>query len=402
MFQTYFLDIKMFEHSFNPRKVIPICFITLGSFIVLLYQLSSNKNTSTTTAFIKSALVEPSLPIRSKGRNITKLSFTTSRPVILLWTTFFNHKDYYFGLGHEAFIINKCPVTNCDMTADKSRYDESDAIVIHMREVNNNTLPAYRFPNQYWVFFLFESPINSKVNTIFNGLFNWTATYRLDSDVYMPYLFFDKLDESSTRPDTNINYASGKSNTVLWLVSNCHTSSNRMSYAKVLAEYIHIEQYGHCNSRYCDDACYKSLQGKFKFYLAFENSICKDYLTEKIKFAYVNGMVPIVLGGSIYENVLPSNSYLDVKNFTSIRKLGEFLNVLNANDTLYNQYFAWRQAYRKPVPDDWKRSQLCKLCAKLNEPNRPSKTYADIVTWWHRDVCLSSQQYYKGIDFSGK
>ncbi len=33
-----------------------------------------------------------------------------------------------------------------------------------------------------------------------------------------------------------------------------------------------------------------------KFYLAFENSICKDYVTEKF-FTRMGHMVPIVMGG---------------------------------------------------------------------------------------------------------
>ena len=53
---------------------------------------------------------------------------------------------------------------------------------------------------------------------------------------------------------------------------------------------------------------YKSQLRRHKFYLAFKNSLCKDYITEKYwKNTLQNGLVPIVLGGG--------GHYIDVKDF---------------------------------------------------------------------------------------
>lgn len=56
----------------------------------------------------------------------------------------------------------------------------------------------------------------------------------------------------------------------------------------------------------------------YKFYLAFENSICPDYVTEKLFNTLLFTTVPIVYGGADYEAIgAPLNSYIDVRNFTS-------------------------------------------------------------------------------------
>ena len=69
--------------------------------------------------------------------------------------------------------------------------------------------------------------------------------------------------------------------------------------------------------------------GKFYFYLAFENSICKDYVTEKFfrglqvtiwnilwpKQICQAPVVPIVLGGANYSALAPNYSFIHVDDF---------------------------------------------------------------------------------------
>ena len=71
--------------------------------------------------------------------------------------------------------------------------------------------------------------------------------------------------------------------------------------------------------------------GKFYFYLAFENSICNDYVTEKFfrglqvtisnqespceKQDIQAPVVPIVLGGANYSALAPNHSFIHVNDF---------------------------------------------------------------------------------------
>lgn len=59
------------------------------------------------------------------------------------------------------------------------------------------------------------------------------------------------------------------------------------------------------------------MEKDYKFYLAFENSVCRDYATEKFYNALLYNTVPIVYGGADYAKLAPRQSYIDVRNFTS-------------------------------------------------------------------------------------
>jgi glycoprotein 3-alpha-L-fucosyltransferase len=73
---------------------------------------------------------------------------------------------------------------------------------------------------------------------------------------------------------------------VAWLVSNCHESNNRQKYVHELKKYIPVDIYGGCGTMKCPISnkteCFEMLDRDYKFYLAFENANCKDYITEKL------------------------------------------------------------------------------------------------------------------------
>ena len=107
-------------------------------------------------------------------------------------------------------------------------------------------------------------------------------------------------------------------------MSHCKTQSHREDYVKELSKYINIDIVGKCGNKYAcprkfSKDCEEQLVTKYYFYLALENSICDDYITEKTWRRLTEGAVPIVLGGGMYAEELPKNSYIDVKDFASPR-----------------------------------------------------------------------------------
>ena len=66
------------------------------------------------------------------------------------------------------------------------------------------------------------------------------------------------------------------------MVSHCRTHSQREDYVEELRKYIHVDVYGACGDLSCPSrhgqVCLKQIEKTHKFYLAFENSICQDYV----------------------------------------------------------------------------------------------------------------------------
>lgn len=70
--------------------------------------------------------------------------------------------------------------------------------------------------------------------------------------------------------------------------SQASVSAGREYYVRKLRGYIKVDVFGACGERQCPkdrmNDCYtKVLRPTYKFYLAFENNLCDDYLTEKVR-----------------------------------------------------------------------------------------------------------------------
>ena len=66
--------------------------------------------------------------------------------------------------------------------------------------------------------------------------------------------------------------------------------------------------YGSCGEpiscRSSNDRCTQDIYSQFKFYLSFENSVCQDYVTEKLFNPLNKDIVPIVMGNQPIEKSL--------------------------------------------------------------------------------------------------
>ena len=144
-------------------------------------------------------------------------------------------------------------------------------------------------------------------------------------------------------------YLAKRTKLVAWFCSNRHTHGKREIYFKELAKYIQIDTYGQCGNLQClprmSPTC-NHLLDSYKFYLAAENSLCPDYVTEKFYRALVNGIVPVVYGGADYAAFAPPHSYIRVADFQSPKDLADYLHLLDKNDALYMEYLNWRNKYR--------------------------------------------------------
>jgi len=215
---------------------------------------------------------------------------------ILHWNDFFG--DYTYGLeadGRGPFLENDCPESRCYVTSNRSLLPVEDyaAVVFHGRSLEEADLPLSRSTRQRYIYFTLESPINTKENiSSFVDFFNWTASYRTDSDIYKPYGKIlqikefdkdDKLDAYITEyGKKNTELAGGKRGVAAWFVSNCETASKREDFVQELSEHFPVDIYGKCGNLTCprdtEAECNNMLEADYMFYLSFENSICRNGL----------------------------------------------------------------------------------------------------------------------------
>ena len=177
-------------------------------------------------------------------------------------------------------------------------------------------------------------------------------------------------------------------NLVAWMVSHCDAPSGRSQYASELQKFVSVDIYGKCGTLECkcphhncpldDEVCVEMLERNYKFYLSFENNICKDYVTEKLWKVMNFKIIPIVLGGSNYTEMMPKKSFIDIREYESAEKLANYLKYLDSNETAYAEYFEWQKYFKVNVDFS---SAFCNLCQALHEDSTP-KVYEDMGQWW--------------------
>jgi len=283
--------------------------------------------------------------------------------------------------GRGEFLKQKCPVSTCVLTSDRKQQNTADLILF--KDMLTRT-EAIRPKNQIWMLYMLECPLHTG-SVHLKSAVNWTATYRTDSTIVTPYEKWVPYDSSVAKVDQNINFAANKTKKVAWFVSNCGARNGRLQYARELSKYIGVDIYGSCGNYSCPrtERCFKMLDTDYKFYLAFENSNCKDYITEKF---FVNGLghnvLPIVMGAELeeYQRVAPQNSFIHVNQFKGPKELAEYLHVLDQDDKQYNEYFKW-----KGTGEFINTRFFCRVCSLLHDyQKRPKEKshYQNINSWW--------------------
>lgn len=199
----------------------------------------------------------------------------------------------FWGIRTGTDTFRQCNVHKCNILS--RNHNSSVNACLFSDGVSFLDLQALRAINrtssEIWIIHTLESPMAANNFQTLDNMFNWTATYRTDSTIVTPYAKWTTFADHINSDFSKINYAENKTKKVAMYVSNCHTSNNRLVYAEELAKHIHVDIYGECGNLSCskndNEHCMHILRKDYKFYLAFENSNCRDYITEKF---YTNAL----------------------------------------------------------------------------------------------------------------
>ncbi|XP_041373696.1 alpha-(1,3)-fucosyltransferase C-like isoform X1 [Gigantopelta aegis] len=282
-----------------------------------------------------------------------------------------------------------CGKYTCTISQNSSDIAKADGVIVNAFYLKPEEKPPQRpHPNQIWMFYCRESERTLDYvrwpSKYWNTQFNWTITYRSDSDFKFPYGAIVK--RNGAKKDW-LKIAKSKSKSALWIVSHCKTFGRREDYVKRLQQYgVQVDIYGKCGKLKCPQTMERNCFKNYRFYLAFESQMCDDYVTEKFFKVFKHDVVPVVRGGADYSSLLPSNSFIDASNFKTPEDLGKYLLYLDKNDTAYAQALENKSKYGSVHPQPW-----CDICKHLHQLPAYRKTYPDIGKWLDIKKCYQTR-----------
>ncbi|VVD05163.1 unnamed protein product [Leptidea sinapis] len=246
---------------------------------------------------------------------------------ILLWSDPEHSPFKEFGEGQALFERSNCSYVNCFVTSDRNYlddYTQFEVVAFNGPDLpvlrSTNNLPKRRARSQKYVYVNMEAAATYPLcSHIWNRYFNWTWTYRLDSDIVWRYFVIRNSSGHVVGPSASMTWMnltdmkpidvqlkvklSRKRKAAAWFVSNCNTASLREHVVKEIQELmlalgLRLDVYGECGRSSCPVTsmkyCLKQLEKQYYFYFAFENSISEDYVTEKVLHALKHNTVPVV------------------------------------------------------------------------------------------------------------
>lgn len=228
------------------------------------------------------------------------------------------NSNFGLGVGRDRYQKAGCPVWQCETSEDRTDLLQYDVIIFNQHRWNSSDLPEKRSPHQLYIFFSYEPPTLLRLvgdverfwNSMKGPFFNWTMTYRWDSDIVNPYGWIEPLDSTKIpiHPDAalysrlieeshrdGVNYAAGKTKMAVFFQTSCKDKySNRNGLVLKLKENgLDIDLYGACHELQCakkdslyreedeHERCMEMASRKYKFHIAFHNSFCLDYAPER-------------------------------------------------------------------------------------------------------------------------
>ncbi|XP_060742119.1 4-galactosyl-N-acetylglucosaminide 3-alpha-L-fucosyltransferase 9-like [Tachysurus vachellii] len=352
VFYTYYKPTTNWSCSEVAESTRDICIDKCGVF-------SENKNVTISTLKYKLLKQQPQLHDRDT--------------ILLIW-------NWPFGVRFDVKTCKQFGIEGCQITDDRSQYDKAHGVMFHHRDIGGDfsgLLNRPRPPYQKWVWMNMEPPDNSGRRAEVDNAFNLTSNYRRDSDVWVPY---GRLVEVSEKEKTF--QIPTKDKIVCWIVSNWNPNFQRVKYFTELSKHIKVEAYGRHFNRYIGSEDYNKILSSCKFYLSFENSIHKDYFTEKLFNPLMSGTVPVVLGPprENYEEVIPSDSFIHVDDFKSPQELAEHLKYMDQNQEAYERYFTWRQ-YFTAERSYFGLEHACRSCEHIKN-NKAYRVFKNLSKWY--------------------
>jgi len=321
--------------------------------------------------------------------------------VIVAWTTVFGEpvgeKRVDGGAG------KACP-RRCLITNRRALLPFAKGVMFHARDVKLDDLPERDVNGiQPWVLFTAETPPNdfwpsSAPDQL--RLFDYSMTYRVDSDFPQTYLQAN-LAQVVRQPPAVPLAAKTTVAPIAWVQSNCRTFAAREKYMAELMTHVQVHSYGSCLRNQAPwptvqvptkdgdgipvvrDKKVSEIFAEYRFAVVAENSDCHDYVSEKLWNALEAGVVPIVGGPrAMYASFLPVPDAALFMDEHTPEELAARVRALAKDDAAYLHMLRYREGVlpdgQAPVPFSSQfnatvhrlatsRGANCQMCMRLHE-----------------------------------
>eukprot|EP00197_Chlamydomonas_leiostraca_P010384 CAMPEP_0202860778 /NCGR_PEP_ID=MMETSP1391-20130828/2376_1 /ASSEMBLY_ACC=CAM_ASM_000867 /TAXON_ID=1034604 /ORGANISM="Chlamydomonas leiostraca, Strain SAG 11-49" /LENGTH=302 /DNA_ID=CAMNT_0049540021 /DNA_START=243 /DNA_END=1148 /DNA_ORIENTATION=- len=260
---------------------------------------------------------------------------------------------HYMGVEYakqqEACHLHGRPLP-CIWTEDKSQSQTADVLWYHAPhcDLSCSQKANNRSAKQLSVVCSLESSryYSNLNNHDYMGAFDIEMTYRLCSTVPAVYFSSFKYEELPNTIFSDPLPFAEKRTAIAFVNSNCHTPSKRTELIAQLMKVsaLPVHSFGHClrNQRIDGRGDKINIFRMYKFCISVENSVDKDYVTEKLYQAFVAGCVPIYYGAPNVADFLPApNSIIDYRQLGSSVRLARLLSFLSINKDAYERRLTW-------------------------------------------------------------
>lgn len=306
-------------------------------------------------------------PLMSKLKRVTNHRYAVGKPMVCQ------------GAPHQI----PCSI-RITLSSNETDLRNKDAVVfgmsaMSMRDAIGMLASKRRTdPDQLWVFMTMQSPLEMRKLVPRIGSFptHLLWSYMTSSDVVTPYAQYVTNEPMDTDNVTYGHYVRGKRKLVAWMGNNCDEKDfwPRKAFLTELRKHIPVDLYGECTNLTClprnSEQC-GMLMSQYKFFLAFESSECREYITESFWLtALTHQSVPIVYGSKkdSYLKLAPPMSFIHISDFESPKALADYLMSLDKNDGLYSRFFKWRHSGSiKTRYPPFKPESLCKLLPYIED-----------------------------------
>lgn len=247
-------------------------------------------------------------------------------------------------VGQHGFMTRNCSFVNCFYTTDHYYFNDIksyDVLLFNARDFCSGSMSSApsKEENQQYIFLGFEP---ASLCTIYETkvTFDLTWTYKLTSDIVRPPFIIKNMRNEIIGPRKNMNWDSkvenmppldakvkhilkDKNYAAAYISSHCDENSPQQQFVAKLENELNkkgqvLHTYGGCGHMQCElkhesgkrvPKCAEVIRKDYYFFLAFEDALVEDYVTDKLLYALQGYAVPIVYGGANYTRFVLTTSF---------------------------------------------------------------------------------------------